>query len=263
MQGVYPNPVVQLFEGNIVAIIALAGIVGFIVLLSLLVLIWWKMPQPGKRSFMNNLIGGLPFVATAYDNKRVLFHTPRMFRGGIAHSRDSGWHIFPRLDTGLEKDLNLTEQNAMTGAFTIEGAQGSFFMEYAGKGQIMNPELLYLVQYEKDIQKMQAMDKKRKGDGGRVRIPKQDFIDALNTMEDKEVIIDPVYITWRLDPTKIKAKLSKAYSKSQLGELENEIMQYLRGELTGFGSKGGILLFIGIIDLILSVVIVLKSLNAF
>lgn len=227
----------RMFEGDTIAWLAFSLIIIAVSLCSLFVIVWWKMPQPAKKLFLNNLVGHRPIIADAYDNKFVKFETPHIFREGILYDKEGGWHFVPRLTRDADESLNKAEQDIVTSAFNIGGASGQFYLAYSGKATIVNPELQAVIE--------QSGVKKKKGNpDGSTYINKNVLISALQMLKDDLVQIKPVWNTQFVDPRKIKNYLSKAYSKSQLLAQEIEIMESVREQYQGKIIK--LLLFLNV-----------------
>jgi len=250
----------QMYEGNWVAWLAFSLGILAVALIALFGIVWWKMPQPAKKLFLNNLVGHRPVVADAYDNKVVVFETPRIFREGVLHDKHSGWHFVPRLTKDAEgppnasgedvdKFLNPAEQEVISKTFTIHGAPGQFYLAYSGKGTIVNPELQMIIEQSRKMQKGNP--------DGYAYVDKNVLISALQTMKESMVKIEPVWLTWFLDPRKIKQYLSKAYSKSQLLAQEIEIQESMREEFKGGLIK--IVAFLSVIILLGVIAIAIKE----
>lgn len=244
----------QMWAGNMVAWLAFIFLIVSVGLLALFGIVWWKLPQPAKKLFLNNLRGGRPIVADAYDNKMVKFETPRIFREGIMHDKESGWHFIPRLTKDADQKLSIGNQAAITSAFSIQGAAGKFYLAYSGKGTVVNPEIQAVIEHN-------ALFKKKGNPDGCVHVPKEALINALNKVEGDTVQIKPVWITALLDPRKIKHYLSKAYSKSQLLAQEIEITDAIREQYQGSLAK--ITAFMGLISLVVLIVVAAKQFGLF
>ena len=243
----------QMWEGNLIAWLAFVAIIIAVGLFGLFIVLWWKMPQPAKKLFMNNLRGHRPTVADAYDNNQLIFETPRIFREGILHDKHSGWHFVPRLTKEADTLLNEAEREIVNKTFNIQGASGQFYLAYSGKGTIVNPELMAIME---NPGLFGSTVKKKGNPDGYVYVNKQAWIKALQQTKDTFVQIKPVWITTLLDPRKIKNYLSKAYSKSQLLAQEIEIRNDARKEYGGVGSKG--VMVLSAITLIAVIVVAVK-----
>ena len=243
----------QMWQGNLIAWLAFTFFIVVVGLVALLGIIWWKMPQPAKKMFLNNLIGHRPMFANSFDNKVTRFQTPRIFGEGIMHEKRDGFHFVPRLTQDADEYLNKAEQEVITKTFTMEGAAGQFYLAYSGKGTIINPELQAVLEHPE----LFGSTGKKKGNPDRhVYVNKKAFINALQQMKDELVQIKPVWVTTLLDPTKIKHYLPKVYSKSQLAAMEIEIQDAVRDQYQGNTAK--MLVVLVLIGLVVSVAVAVK-----
>jgi len=241
----------QMYEGNMTAWLAFELLITVVALIVLFGVVWWKMPQPAKKLFLNNLFGHRPVVFTAYDNKVLVAETPRIFREGFLHDKHSGWHFVPRLTKDADNILNSPEQELINKTFSIQGAPGQAYVAYAGKGTIVNEELEAVMEYP------QLFKSNKKGNPDRcVYVNRKAFIDALTQMKDEFIKIKPVWITVPLDPRRIKEYLSKAFSKSQLLAQEIEIMEEMRDEYRGNVIK--LVAILGVITLLAVIAVAVK-----
>ncbi len=240
----------MLFEGNPVAWVLFGCIIGFIVLTILLVVLWWKMPQPAKRLLLNNLRGGNPIIANAYDDMSVRIETPRIFREGYFYDKRKGWYFTPRLTTDAANDLSEQERQIITKSFRLRGTNSSFYLAYSGKGVVVNPEIQALIEHDKA---------KKKGET--VQIPKEILIERLKMMKEKVVTIKPTWISQFLDPRKIKEYMPKAITKSGLRNMEYKVREDERGK-SGIGANAPIIIMV-LAVIVLQAVCLLKQFNAF
>lgn len=266
------NILEQMWQGNSVAWFAFSMIIVTVGLFTMLLIIWWKMPEPAKKLFWNNLFGGhRPIVANAYDNKVVRFETPHIFREGVMYDKKGGWSFVPRLTKDADDTLNTLEKEIVTRAFHIEGAPGQFYHAYSGKGTVVNPELLAVIENARanktteEKSKLQQVIGKINGENGfndeTVLVDRNVWINILQTMKDKYVRIEPLHITHLSDPRNIKNYLPKAYSKSQLLAQEEEIKASVREEYGGNNIK--IILIVTVISLVATIVGVAKQFGLF
>jgi hypothetical protein len=218
-----------------------------------LLILWLKLPQYAKRGFINNLIQHRPVVLECYENKKVVFQIPQMFRNGLAYLKGV-WFIPPKLWAGSGEDLKDAERQALNSVYTGDGCPAGLYVNYSIQAQISNPELLVVVQHERAIQKLGAKDA--------VRIPKDVFIAALNSIKDKDVQLSPMNLDLPLDIRGLKTVLPKSLSKSELAEQENRIRQDVRQQTSGVGSNGIVILLL-VVTLILGVVSLLKQFGVF
>lgn len=241
----------QMFEGNIIAWLAFSGFITVVVLIVLLGIVWWKMPQPARKLFKNNLFGQRPVIADAYDNKVVRFETPTIFREGIMYDKDSGCHFHPRLTSDAKPSLNQEERELINKTFSIQGAPGQFYLAYSGKGIIVNPELQAVIEHASLFKR----DKKKSSEKF-VYVKRKVLIDALQELKDDMIKIKPVWITTLLDPRKIKEYLSKTISSSQLYAHEVKIRADAQKQFGGVGAKG--ILVLSLITLAAVVAVAVK-----
>jgi len=248
----------QMYEGNVIAWFAFALLIVAVGLVMTLGILWWKMPEPAKKLFLNNLVGHRPIVADAYDNKVLRFETPHIFREGILHDKHSGWHFVPRLTKDANDLLNEAEQEIVNKTFNIQGAPGQFYLAYSGKGTIINPELQAVIEHSR----LYEVSKGKKGNpDGYVHVDKNVLISALQSMKDQMVKIEPVWVTTLLDPRKIKNYLSKAFSKSQLLAQEIEIMDSVREQYQGNIIK--LLVILNVISVVGIIILAAKQFGMF
>jgi len=241
----------QMFEGNIIAWFAFTGFLVVVGLLALLGILWWKMPQPAKKLFKNNLFGNRPVIANAYDNKQLVFQTPSVFREGIVYDKEFGCHFHPRLTSDVDDSLNLAEQELINKTFSIKGASGQFYLAYSGKGIIVNPELQAVIEHSSLF-----TPGKNKNPERYIYVKRKALIEALQEIKDDMIQIKPVWITTFLDPRKIKKYLSKTVSSSQLFSHEVKIRSDAQKQYGGVGTKGIIVL--SVITLVAVVLVVVK-----
>jgi len=249
----------EMWLGSQTAWVAFGLMIATVGLAVLFIIVWWKMPEPAKKLFLNNLIGHRPVIANAYDNKVMRFETPEICGEGLMHDKRSGWHFLPRLARDNNK-LTVDEKTVMTDAFQIQGANGQFYVAYSGKGTIVNPSLEAVLEEQRVYGKQEAKQK-TEGKNGSVFVDKKVWIAALQKMKGDMVQVDPVWITSFLDPRKIKAHLSKSYSKSQLAAQEEEIAQSVQEQLGG--GKMKIVLVLGVITLVAVVAVAAKVYQVF
>jgi len=244
----------QMFQGDPIAWSLFISIFVVIFLSLALFVVWWKMPDPAKRIFLNNLRGQHPMIADAYDDLSLKIETPKLFREGIFHDKRSGWHFMLRPKAGVEDDLTTPERDILTKAFRVVGTNTSFYLAYSGKGVVVNPAIQQLIEHEQTVKTL--------GNPGYVEVPKDLLMGALSAMKDKMIKIEPVYITSFLDARKIKEYIPKALTKSQLLSLEQKVREDSRGEYARGGMEGIILLMlVGVF--ILGIVSLAKQLGAF
>ena len=240
----------RMYAGDSIAWLAFGLFIVTVGLCSLLGILWWKMPQPAKKLFMNNIVGHRPIVADAYDNKVLVFETPRIFREGVLHDKRSGWHFVPRLTKEAHDLLNDAEREIVNKTFNIQGAPGQFYLAYSGKGTIVNPELQAMLEHSRLYQS------KKGNPDGYVYADKNVLIGALQSMKEQMVKIEPVWVTTLLDPRKIKDYLSKAYSKSQLLAQEIEITDSVREQYQGNLMK--LVAVLGVVSVVATLIVVIK-----
>lgn len=246
----------QMWQGNQVAWLAFGLVIVVVGLMSMLGIIWWKTPQPAKKMLLNNLHGGgKPIVANAYDDQKVRFETPQIFKEGVLYDKKGGWFFVPRLtqeaNDVLGSDVN---KEVFTKAFRVEGTNSAFYSAYSGKGTIVNSELQAIIEQERILHPA-------KNNPGMVTIDKQAFISAIEKIKDKQIIVDPVHVTTFLDPRKIKEYLPKAFTKSQLLAQEHKVREMMRNMQEGMGAKGIMVLLV--IILIVNILGLVKSFGVF
>jgi len=240
----------MLYEGHPVAWGLFGSVIGFIVVAVLLVFLWWKMPQPAKRLLLNNLVGRHPIILNSYDDQHTRLQTPGIFGEGLFYDKKQGFHFSPRLTSDAKDKLSKTEREIVTKAFRLDGTNSAVYHAYSGKGTIVNAEIQALIQREK------AFSKTKK-----VLVPKKLVIETLQKMDDKMVMLNPVYLTQYLDPRKIKEYIPKAFTKSALRSMEHHIREDERGK-QGIGMNAPIGIMI-IIVVVLQVIGLLKLFGMF
>lgn len=248
----------QMFQGNQVAWLAFGLVIAVVGLMCVLGIMYWKMPQPAKKMLWNNLHGGgKPNVFNGYEDQSVRLENPQMYREGILHNpKNKSWYFVMTLTKESEGELGSNvNRELITKAFRMEGAPGAVYFAYSNKGTIMNPELLAMIEQEKELHP------ELKHNPGLVKIDKQAFINALNRIKDSQVVVDPVYVTTLLDMRKIKAFLPKAFTKDRLLSHENKVKEIMRKLYEGAGNKAIMVLLV--IILIVNILGVVKSFGVF
>lgn len=255
----------QMWEGNLVAWMAFIFLILAVACVVILLVAYWKLPQPAKKMFWNNLFHHNPVVFDAYDNRKLRVETPQIFREGILHDKDSGWHFVPRPTTEMSDTLSVSEREIINKTFTLDGASGQAYLAYSGKGLIVNPELQTFLENSKALlpkhsnvdgkQPQSPIEVKR-----RVQVPKQAWIDALTRVKGKFVSVD-VYITWLLDPRRIKDMIDTAWMESQLVAMEVDIRKDAMAEAQG-GTLIKVTLLLVVVGLVMVGVGLAKLFNA-
>jgi len=246
----------MMFEGNMVAWGLFASGAVNLALVTIFVILLWKMPDPAKRLTLNNFFRGHPIIADSYDDQSVKFETPPISREGFFHDKRSGFHFLPRLSSDAEKTLTMSERELITKAFRVGGTNSAFYLGYSGKGTVVNPAIQKLIEHSEMYEKL------RKSNPGIIQVPKKALIDTMQKMKDKFVQIEPVWITQFLDPRKIKEYMPKAFTKSQLASQEQKVREDVRGEVNRGGSMGILaILLVGV--LVLQVVCLAKQFGMF
>lgn len=266
----------QMWQGNQVAWLAFGLVIAVVGLMSMLGIGYWKLPQPAKKMFWNNIHGGgKPNVFNGYEDQSVRLENPQMYREGILHNpKNKSWYFVMTLTKESEGELGSNvNRELITKAFRMEGAPGAVYFAYSNKGTIMNPELLAMIEQEKETKSepeetlvgrigerlKEAIHGKEPR--GQIKIDKQAFINALNRIKDSQVVVDPVYVTTLLDMRKIKAFLPKAFTKDRLLSHENKVKEIMRKLYEGAGNKAIMVLLV--IILIVNILGVVKSFGVF
>ncbi len=242
----YPDPITQLFQGNMVAWLAGALVVVVLALVVFMVIVKIKMPQLSWKLFMNNVRGGGPIVGSCYENNQMRFYTPKLFQSGIGF--DGEWYVWPKAYAANKEDLSAAELEVLMSACTIVGAPGQFYLNYAIQCQVATPKLLAIMQHEQQIQKLQK--------GEQVKIPIEFFIDAATSLQksgEKYVTLSPMTINLPLTVKGLKEVLPKSLRKHDLKALENLVRDWVKGQGNGvnWAMIAAILAGIGIIAVII------------
>ena len=247
-----PNPLdilTQALEGNWVAWFAIAMFVATFMMLVGLIVLWWKLPEYAKKGFINNLVGHRPVVLECFENKKIMFQIPQMFRNGLAYLKGA-WYIPPKLWASSGEELKDAERQALNAVYTGDGCPAGLYMNYSVQAQIANPELLTIVQHERTVQRL--------GEKGPVRIRKELFIAALQHIKDDSVQLEPMNLDLPMDIRGLKTVLPKSLSKSELAEQENRIRQDVRQQMGGMRQNTIVLLLL-VISIIVGVVSLIKQ----
>ena len=110
----------RLFEGDWIAWTTLIFFIVIVGLASFLIILWWKLPQFAKAGFINNLIAHRPVILECYENKKVVFQIPQMFRNGLAYLKGA-WFIPPKLWATAGEDLKDAERQAINAIYSGDG----------------------------------------------------------------------------------------------------------------------------------------------
>lgn len=246
----------QAFQGNPVAWYCIALGIVMLILLVMMLIVWWKMPQISKSQFWNNLTGGAkPTVAQCHEDKYVRFINPIIHSGGFAYFKGLVYIPLKQWLNGDNEDLSSEIKDIVNSVYSMEGTPSKLYLNYAKSAAIINPEVAAYIQNEKALQKLHESQK--------VEIDKAKFIAFLQAIPDKRVIIEPLNLNFPIsDVRKLKEYMPKSVSKSDFVEFENKIRQDERGDKRGMGS-GTILVLLLVILLILNGVGLLKQFGVF
>ena len=247
-----PNPLdilTQALEGNWVAWFAIAISVAGFAMIVFLAILWLKLPEYAKKGFINNLVGHRPVVLECFENKKIMFQIPQMFRNGLAYLKGA-WYIPPKLWASSGEELKDAERQALNAVYTGDGCPAGLYMNYSVQAQIANPELLTIVQHERTVQRL--------GEKGSVRIKKELFMAALQHIKDDSVQLEPMNLDLPMDIRGLKTVLPKSLSKSELAEQENRIRQDVRQQMGGM-KQNTIVLLLLVISIIVGVVSLIKQ----
>lgn len=246
----------QAFQGNPVAWYCIGFGIVFVILLVLILVVWWKMPQISKSQFINNLTGGFkPTIAQCHEDKRVRFINPLLYSSGFAYFKGAVYIPLKQWLTGDDKDISTAIKEITTTVYGLEGTQSAFYINYAKSAAIVNPEVAAYIENEKALSKLQT---------DRVaRIDRRRFIEFLQGIKDESIILKPLFLNFPIsDVRKLKEYLPKSLSKSDFVEFENRIRADERASKKGAGS-GGIVVLLLIILLIVSGIGLLKQFGVF
>jgi hypothetical protein len=210
------------------------------------------MPQFAKAGFINNMIAHRPVVLECFENKKVVFQIPQLFRNGLAYQKGA-WYIPPKLWASAGEDLQQAEREAINAVYSGDGCPAGLFLNYSIQSQVANPELLKIVQHEQKL--------KRLGEKEPILIPKELFIAALPHIKDKFIQLQPMNLDLPLDIRGLKTMLPKSLSKSELAEQENRIRQDVRLDKGFGGSKTNTILLV--VVLIIGIASLLHDLKVF
>jgi hypothetical protein len=244
----------RLFEGDWIAWTTLAFFIVIVGLVSFLIILWWKLPQFAKAGFINNLIAHRPVVLECFENKKVVFQIPQMFRNGLAYLKGA-WFIPPKLWVSSADDLKAAERQAVNAVYSGDGCPAGLYVNYSIQSQVANPELLVIVQHERELKRLSAKDP--------IEIDKELFIAALRHIKDKSVQLQPMNLDLPIDIRDLKTMLPKSLSKSELAEQENRIRQDVRQDAGFGGNKSTVLVILIVISVILGVVSLLHDFKVF
>jgi len=253
----YPFPLgifQRLFEGDWISWMVVALFIIVVGCLAFLIILWWKMPQFAKAGFINNLIAHRPVVLECFENKKVVFQIPTLFRNGLAYLKGA-WFIPPKLWASSEDDLKDAERQAVNAVYSGDGCPAGLYLNYSIQSQVANPELLAVVQHERELKKLSDKDP--------IQIDKDLFIAALRHVKDKYVQLHPMNLDLPIDIRGLKTMLPKSLSKSELAEQENRIRQDVRQDAAFGRNKTMILTILIVVSVLVGVVNLLKSLQVF
>jgi hypothetical protein len=251
----FPNPLdllTQALEGNWVAWFGIAIFIVAFGMFVFLVILWLKLPDYAKKGFINNLVGKRPVVLEFFENKKISFLIPQMFRNGLAFFKGA-WFIPPKLWVG-EADLKGAERQALNAVYSGDGCPAGLYLNYSVQAQIFNPELVTIIEHEQIIQRL--------GKNDPVKVKKEIFQKALDYIKDEYVQLSPMHLDLPLNIEGLKTLLPQSLSKSQLAEQENRIRQDVRQQLGGVGQNTIVLLLL-VVSIILGVVGLLKQFGLF
>ena len=269
----------QMWKGNPVAWLCFTLAIIIILTFAIIIFLWWKTPAPAKRLLLNNLRfgGARPVIANAYDDHVLRFFTPTIFAEGITYDSHKGFHFLPRITKETSKAMTADELETATKAFRVEGSSSAFYLAYSGKAVLVNPELLAYIEHPYDMKNpfLQSELQKDKYIKARklfkelrellpdhaIKIKKEDLINVLMRIKDKEILIYPLWITRLVNPVKLKQLMPKMWTKSQLLGHEQKVRDLERGKL----QRGSIAItaFLLIIILLLQFINLLKTMGAF
>lgn len=231
----------QAFEGNWVAWATIGLGISLAGLVVLFFVLWWKMPAYAKSGLLNELFHHNPTTMECYENKRIKFHTPKLFHSGIAY--DGEFFLLPKLWAKAGEELSKVNQQILNSVYTIDGSSNALYLNYAVQASVANPELAYILQHEREIQNLQ--------DGQPVKIRKSVFQKALDHIEDDFIQLEPMFLNYPLDIPELRTKLMKALPKSIIGEIKFKIKEILmRGNQFAGLNLGMLSLLVGIITLV-------------
>lgn len=244
-----------LATGNPVAWMAFAGIIGCVGFGILFLILWWKMPQVSKALFKNNFGTSGPVVAECYETNHVNFTTPTLFRNSLMKFK-SAWYVPPKIWATATDELKKLEIDALTSVYSIGGAAGQMFFNYAMQAQIVNPKLAALMQHEEVFTYLKKNNPK---------VPIDAFIEALKEEKakgEKYVEMKTMYLNLPIDIKMLKTSLRKSLSKSNMTELENKVKADAIGNAGEF-NKVTIAIILILITLLVSGVSLAKLMGLF
>jgi hypothetical protein len=236
---IYPDPITQLWQGNMVAYVAGGLLIAIVAIIVAVFVVKLKMPQLAWALIKNNIRGGGPIIASIYENNVVKFFTPKLFQSGVAY--DGEWSIFPKAYANSDQEMSAAERDLLMSACNIENASGQLYFNYAIQYQVANPKLLATLQHEEELKKIKP--------GYIFKIPKEKLIAALNAIPDKEVEFKTFNLCLPIQLKGIKKALPKSLRKFDLKAIENIVREWMRGQNGGlnYGLITIILIIIGII----------------
>jgi hypothetical protein len=291
----------RLFEGDWIAWTTLALFIVVVGLACFLIILWWKMPQFAKAGFINNLVSHRPVVVECYENKKIVFQLPQLFRNGLGYFKGI-WSVFPKLWVGANEDLKDAERQAVNAVYSGDGCPAGLYFNYVVQAQVVNPELLVIVQHEREIQRLNvAKDALRDAFSREVtalltkehyspeqtvelqnqivkvfdetvalnnvtdtiKIDKELFIAALKHIKDKTVQLQPMNLNLPIDIRGLKTMMPKALPQSTLGELENKVKEIMRRAMGIGGNKTTVLVILLVISVIIGIVSLLHDYKVF
>jgi hypothetical protein len=246
----------QALAGNWVAWFAIILCALALGMLVFLIILWLKLPQFAKAAFINNTVGGnKPTIAQCYENKRVVFTNPKLYRSGLAYDKRAGWFLFPKAWATSDVDLSYKERQLLGAVYTIDGTQSAFYLNLSVQASVSNPELLALFEHETQIKALADPN-------APLRVKTDYFRQALSLIKDEYIQIRPMHLNLPIDIKGLKTMLPKALPQSEMAEQENRIRDDLRREKQGLNLQV-VIVILGVISVVVGIVGLLKLLNVF
>jgi hypothetical protein len=258
----------QLFQGNVIAYLALALAVGFIVVLCVLGVLYWKLPQLAKSQLWNNILGCKPTFATCYPDLTVKFKNPTLFSNGIAY--DGHWQIL--LQDDGSGNLSIKERDVINKVYRMEGTNSPFYLRWSKQAYVVSPELAALAQHGTAVKALaemsettaaQLLEKLRSADYKHpIKVKRTELITTLQGIKDEFIPLAPMHFTFDVDMPKIKEFIPNAVSDTNLKEHENTVRQENEHNMAKADMVKVVAALSGI-GILVSVVTLLKVMNIF
>ncbi len=232
----------QAMAGNWIAWATIGLGVTVLGMLVFVLILWWKMPQLAKSSFLNETVGKHnPTVLQVLETRRVRFINPTMLRNGFAYDSTNRQMFLPPKLWVPKEGLTAQEQMAVEDTYYMEGSNQPLYVKYSVQAIMMNPAIVAFMQNSKYL--------KAFAEKGAV-VDKAVLIDMLTQIPDKKISFKPVNFTFPIDVPRMKTAIAESFSDSDFGEFENKVRADERGSKTPL-MIGAI---IGVLTVILVVV---------